>query len=361
MAEGDAPGAFTVYDTTGRRLDGSGPATADAATRQALLGRPASGHHDGVLVVATAITDRSTESVVGAVRVTQDDDVVAGQARRAWLAMSAVILAALLVAAAVARAEARRLAAPIARLAEQAARFGEGAVAASTPPSGLAEVDLVAETMERSSLQLIEALARERAFSADVSHQLRTPLTGLRLRLERAVDSPDPAGAVAGALIELKRLEATVEHLLALARDSQPTSGVLDVEGVVTAAGERWATRFDECDRRLVVEAADALTPVRASEVSVGQVLDVLLDNALHHGAGEVGLLVRRAPGGVVFEVSDQGEGLPDESQLFRRGAGSGRGIGLALARTITEAEGGRLVAVSQQPPRFELTLPGIR
>jgi signal transduction histidine kinase len=359
-AERDAPRDFSVYDAQARKVFGSGPARGDRLVRQALNGDPAADHGAHELVVTTPISERVGEHVVGVMRVAQPTSVVAGEARRAWLLMAGVVGLAFLAALAIARAQARRLAAPISRLADQAERLGRGDMIVELAPSGIAEIDTVAEALDRSGVRLAELLARERTFSADVSHQLRTPLAGLRLRLEHAAADERPGDQVAGALVEVDRLEATVEHLLALARDAHPVSAALRVRAVVDAADDRWHPRFAAADRVLRVEVADHLPPVRGSAVSISQVLDVLLDNALHHGAGPVTVRARSATGGLVFEVSDAGPGIADErlATIFDRGQGAGTGIGLSLARMITEAEGGRLLAVSGRPPCFHLVLP---
>lgn len=358
--ETDAPGEFSVYDATGRRLYGSGPARGDDPVSRALGGAASSDHGHDELVVATAITERVTEGVVGAIRVAQPADVVAGQARRAWLLMAGLVAAAFAVAVAVAASQARRLSEPIARLAGQAVGLGRGDFAPRLGPSGVAEVDTVAAALGDSAARLAELLARERSFSADVAHQLRTPLAGLRLRLEHALRSDDRGHSVEGALAEVDRLEATVEHLLALARDAHQASGALAVADVLHAVDERWQSRFTHAHRALTVHDAEWLPAVHASDVSIGQVLDVLVDNALRHGRGTVGVRARPAAGGLVIEVDDEGAGIPDDrlAAVFDRHEGSGNGIGLALARTIIEAEGGRLLLVRGQPPCFHLILP---
>lgn len=358
--ETDSPRAFSVYDATGRRLYGGGPVAGDDPVREALRGNASSEHARDELVVATPITDQGTERVVGALRVTQPADVVAGQARRAWLLMGGVVGAAFAMAVAIAESQARRLSEPIARLADQAVGLGRGDFAARLAPSGIPEVDTVAAALDDSAARLAELLARERSFSADVAHQLRTPLAGLRLRLEHALRADDRRQAVEGALAEVDRLEATVEHLLALARDARQVSAPLAVSRLLRAVDDRWQPRFGHVGRALTVHDGERLPTVNASDVSIGQVLDVLIDNALRHGDGAVGVRARAATGGLVIEVDDEGPGIPDDrlATVFDRHEGSGNGIGLALARTITEAEGGRLLAARGQPPCFHLILP---
>jgi signal transduction histidine kinase len=285
---------------------------------------------------------------------------VAGQARRAWLLMLVAVGVGFAAAVAVARAQASRLAAPIRRLADRAAALGGGDFTGRVEPCGIDELDTVGQALDASGVRLAELLARERAFSADVSHQLRTPLAGLRLRLEHAAREPGTNGHVDDALVEVDRLEATVEHLLALARDDHSVTSAMSPVSVVEAAADRWRPQFAEAGRTLRVDVQDHLPPARGTAISVGQVLDVLLDNALRHGGGTVDLRARAAAGGLVIEVADAGSGIPEDqlATVFERRSGEGTGIGLGLARTITEADGGRLLAVAAQPPTFHVVLP---
>jgi signal transduction histidine kinase len=358
--EADSPGEFTVYDAQGDRIFGPGPRLADAPVQEAIDGQASSVSTDRQLVLASPITDRSSETVVGAVRVTQARGVVDREVRRAWFVMAGAVLVALAGAAALARRQARQLAAPVGRLAEQAVDLGRGDFTARIDASGIAEVDTVAAALNDTAGRLAELMARERAFSADVSHQLRTPLTGLRLRLERAIGSDHPHDHLDGALEEISRLEATVEHLLALSRDRHPVGAPLAVEELLVAVAERWQERFVTVGRELRIEQGDRTVPVRGSDLSISQVLDVLIDNSLRHGGGRVTVRSRAAVGGLVLEVEDEGPGIVEDrrSAVFDRHEGDGHGIGLSLARSIAEAEGGRLLLASGQPPCFQVILP---
>lgn len=301
-----------LYDRNGRRLQGQGPDTADAPVRQALRGAGTTLADE--LVVAVPVSD--DERVVAAVRVSTRADTVVTRTRRTWLAMAG--LAALVLAAA----------------------------------------GLIAAVRSRS---LARPLARERAFSADLAHQLRTPLTSLRLRLETEQLSPsDPQLLVGELLRDADRLEQTVDDLLLLARDttgSRPTSALATP---VREAGERWTPALAAAGRTLSVDLEPHLPWVAVSPAALRQVLDVLLDNALRHGQGTVTLSAARVGTGAVVSVSDQGTRRldPDSAFVRRAGAASGSGIGLALARRLAEAEDMRLVLADPGPgPVFHLIL----
>jgi signal transduction histidine kinase len=272
--------------------------------------------------------------------------------------MAAAVAVALAAAAALARAQARRLAEPVGALARQADALGRGERVAAEPMSGIPEVDLVASSLVGSSERIAELLTRERAFSADVSHQLRTPLTGLRLRLERLATSADSA-EVLGALREVDRLHATIDHLLALAREQQGPTPTLVLGDLLDSLGERWAERLRASGRRLRIERRDAAGIARGSTVSISQVLDVLVDNALRHGAGTVTVRSRQAAGAHIIEVEDEGSGIPEHrrSDLFARRNEAGHGLGLALGRALTEADGGRLLLAGTVPATFHVVL----
>lgn len=195
---------------------------------------------------------------------------------------------------------------------------------------------------------------RERSFSADASHQLRTPLTGLRLELETALldASCDREAAMLRALVVIDRLESTVDGLLCLARDTAAPRSPLDVETLLATVERTWNGPLAREGRKLIVtDTSDGRRPPVSSQ-AVDQVLDVLVSNALDHGRGTVKIIVRPAGNGVAIDVTDEG--------VFERRSGPSptRGIGLALARSLAEAEGGKLQLQSAKPPCFTLLLP---
>jgi signal transduction histidine kinase len=351
-----------LYRADGRLVTGSGPAVMDAAVRAALAGRVAERTTGGSVVVAVPVPDE--ERVAAVVRAATPAGAIDARVRRAWLLMAALAAGAVAVAGLVAGVLAGRLSRPVDALALDAARLGNGDFSVRAGRSGVAEVDAVAATLDATGARLGQLLARERAFSADASHQLRTALAGLRLRLEaaRLLPGADQDQAIADALAEVDRLEGTLEQLLVLARDTDVERDRLDLGEVLGTVERSWHGRLAADGRPLRLKVDSDLPPVRASTAAVTQVLDVLVSNAAVHGAGVVTLRARTAPGGLALEVSDEGPGVagdPDRVFVRRDSAAAGHGIGLALARSLAEAEGGRLLLQHAGPPVvFVLLLP---
>ena len=358
--ESDQATPFSVYSADGTLIFGDGPEIAEPVTTQALAGKPASST-DGLIVVTTPITD-ANETVVGALRLGESLTGVERRARRAWLVMVASGIAALGLASLIASRIARGLSRPVISLADTAGLLGSGGVIDHHQPTGIAEIDLLGAALVDGSQRVSESLARERRFSADVSHQLRTPLAGIRLNLEAATSDEHNRALAIAVLADLGRVEGTVAHLLAHARDAVPSTSTTALRDAATAAIHRWQPSAARATRTVSLIAGadhDGDSVVRASHSSVDQILDVLIDNALHHGSGAIEVTLRSIAGGAAVDVADEGsinEGT-NEDDLFRRGHGSHHGIGLALARSMAEAEGGRLLLVRRRPTTFSLVL----
>ena len=198
---------------------------------------------------------------------------------------------------------------------------------------------------------------RWRAFGAEASHQLRTPLTGLRLSIENALTdcSPQWRPGLEDALAQVDRLQATVEDFLALAPPRVDSTPPLDVSAVVEDMDATWRGLIEAEGRELVVDIEAPLPTVYSSAAAVRQVLGVLIDNALKHGDGSIRLVAKEVAGGLALEVSDEGKGL----SVARNGRTGGKRMGLALARALAEAEGGRLLLRRAGPsPTFALFMP---
>jgi signal transduction histidine kinase len=285
--------------------------------------------------------------------------------RRAWLLIAALSLGGVLIAVALAALQARRLARPLEAIARRSAQLGDGDFSIRAGHFGVPEIDAIAQGLDSSAGRIAELVAREREFSANVSHQLRTPLTALRLRLEGAGGTGDADARereLEAALSETDRLESTIADLLAHARHASVGNAVtINLGTVAHEHAARWKPVFAESRRSLDVVAGKNVL-VRASRGTVGQVLDVLLDNALRHGSGPARIDVA-ADGRVArITVADAGRGVSaeDGDRIFERGASraGGTGIGLHLARTLAQADSGGLRVLHGEPTRFELRLP---
>jgi len=351
---------LALYDPSGRRLQGTGPDRADTAVLAAL--RDGAAQRDqAALVVAVPVG--SQELVVAAVRAAVTPGEVTRRVRRTWAGMAVLGLAVLSVAGAVAARRSRSLARPLGRLRADAQLLGDGGEPPGRPPTGVSEIDDLAGALVLAADRLQAAMVRERSLSADLAHQLRTPLTSLRLRLETAqLQQPADWPLAAEALADVERLEQTITDLLDLARDTGRAREPQDVGLLVRQAAQQWSPVLERVGRRLELRLADRLPTVRVNPAAVRQILDVLLDNAVRHGVGRVTLSLTGLDGGVVLAVADEGVAVLEAEQVFarRRGAGGGTGIGLALAHRLAEAEGGRLVLPDPGPgPVFHLVLAG--
>ncbi|MDX6744221.1 HAMP domain-containing sensor histidine kinase [Actinocorallia sp. A-T 12471] len=362
LPELDDEVALGLYDAAGRRIAGTGPEQGDEPVRDALVGEVAGDDGAFDFVVAVPIVGEDTVvgegTAVAVVRAVSSRWEVYGEIAGTWLLMLGIAAVAVALTWLLARLQARRLALPIEDLAVSATRLGEGDFSVRTRRSGIPEVDAAAACLDATADRVHTLITREREFSADASHQLRTPLTGLKLRLEAALD--DPSGDVAPTLVKaietVDRLEDTIADLLALARHLPERRTPLDVAALTAELANTWDG--DATGRPLSVTVDPDLPPSTASAAAVRQILAVLLDNALRHGSGAVALTVRDAAGSLAFDVRDEGT-ITTPTALFRRTpTHEGHGIGLPMAHTLAEAENGRLTLTTPTPTTFTLHLP---
>jgi signal transduction histidine kinase len=356
-----SPAGLTIYDRGGRRVAGPGPPSAPGTVRTALrTARAADGSAGDSIEVAVPLV--IGERLTGAVRAVRSDAAADRDTRGAWLVLGGVALGIVGAAILAALLLGRRLAAPLERLAGSARRLGEGDFSARAAPGGIAEVDAVVAALNATAQRLDDLVSRERAFSADASHQLRTPLQALRLELEALALRPDPPAELTAALGQVDRLQATIDTLLAVARDAPRRESMTDLRGVLEAMRERWHGPLAARGRPLRIEADGNAANVQAPAAVVAEILDVLVANAERHGRGAVTVTLAANARFVAIDVGDEGPGFgPDPERAFARrtAAADGHGIGLALARSLAHAEGGRLAVADGGPhPVLRLTLP---
>jgi signal transduction histidine kinase len=374
---------LAVYGRDGLRRSGTGPLHADPPVLDALRGQPerrSSGHS---LTVAMPVVQ--SQQVRWVVRAATPTTQLNDRVHRSWLLMIGLATAILLLAAIAARLEARRLSKPVEELAVAVSRLGSGDFSVRTDRAGVPELDEAAKALDATAERLGVLVERERAFSANASHQLRTPLTGFRIELENALGDPtsDHREELADALGGVDRLETTIRDLIELAR--QPFSGrdEIQIGSLLEAQRAAWQVIAHSTDRELVIEVEPGLPLVECSEPAVRQILEVLVSNAFVHGAGTVTVAASQRVGGVAVDVTDEGPGIttpPD--QLFadpftssepasdqppdpsshrvhpRHATATGHGMGLPLAASLAVTAGGRLLLRNTGPhPRFTLLL----
>jgi signal transduction histidine kinase len=296
-------------------------------------------------ILATAVPVLARGVPEGAVRVTQSVEAVKRATRSSILGLIAIGGVVLLLGLAAGALIARQIAGPLRRLDEAAERVKEGDLSARARVEGSEEQRSLATTFNQMTARLERLVEGQREFVADASHQLRTPLSGLRLRLEEArAVAPDRATEeeIDGALAEVDRLAAMVTELLLLSQAGEVDAPAERVD--LAAAAGRAAARFPEGVSSV---SGAPVPPVRCAPADLDRALDVLVENALNYGGGRVTLVPR--PGAV--DVLDEGPGI-DPAELeqvferFHRGSAGrsgppGTGLGLPIARELMRRWGG--------------------
>jgi signal transduction histidine kinase len=346
--------------------------------RLALRGTRASGRSElepNDEVVAYATVPTTSEGVVnGAVRVTYPTATLDERVRDVWLQVGLLCVAVLATVVLVGAVIARGITRPLRKLEHASDRLGRGDLTARLDErDGPEELRRVAGTFNRMAVQLSDLIESQTQFVANASHQLRSPLTALRLRLENLDAGADPSDreAIRAASAEVTRMSRLVDGLLILASDAAHHEALQPVD-VAAVARDRvggWNDVAGEHDVDIVLDAPETafvLTLPSAPE----QLLDNLIDNALHAAPSGTTITVVVEPKGSDTEIRvlDRGPGLDAEARLraFDRfwrapnAPASGTGIGLAIVRQLVEASGGsvRLQARPGGGLSAEVTLP---
>ncbi|HET8992906.1 MULTISPECIES: ATP-binding protein [unclassified Rhodococcus (in: high G+C Gram-positive bacteria)] len=307
----------------------------------------------------------------GSLRIEAPSESMRTLQRQVLAAVGFLVLLSVAVGALVAVATARRLAFPLRDVAARAARLAEGDFKPVPQRHSIAELDRVSDVLDSAAVEISGRLQREHALVGDVSHQLRSRMTAIRLRLDELSTHEDPTVVeeAEAAMAQVDRLTTAIAGLVRQSRNSgaelrTEVSVVGELAGVIAD----WRGPYHDADRDLVLRGDPSLrSSVTASRLR--EAVAVLVDNALAHGGGTCTVSVRhvamRGDSTVCVEVSDEGDGVSDDlvPHIFDRGF-SGRGstgVGLALARALAEADGGRLELQRRRPALFALFLGAAR
>ena len=335
---------------------------------------------ENLLYVAVPVA--SGGEVHGAVRITYPTSAVDERVERNWARLGLAALVTLGAATVVGIVLAHSVTRPLRRLQEAATRLGHGDLEARAPTDeGPPEVRSLSTAFNDTATRLEQLVTAQEAFVADASHQLRTPLTALRLQLENVREEVDPEEAeeVDAALNEVGRLSRLVDGLLALARAERTsttvTAEVIDLRALLDERREVWAPVAMEQGVTLVVDRGDPPARVLATPDHVAGVIDNLLANALDvsEPGSTVTLSCRGTSREVEAHIIDEGPGLSEDerARAFDRfwttpSAGprlGGSGLGLPIARQLARIDGGDLELHAAQTGGVDavLRLPAAR
>jgi len=383
----DAGGRVVIVDGRGRSVadsDTNSRTGCDFSTRpeiqRALGGAEVSGtrssHTLGEDLLYVSLPVGSANGIQGAVRITYPASVIDDQIRHIWLLLAAtggvvlgiVFLASLMLTGSMTQ--------PLADLEETAGALGGGDLSARAEvPKGPAELTVLAESFNATAARLEQLVGAQRAFVADASHQLRTPLAAMRLRLENL--EADVHGAAAedleGALTEVSRLSRLVDGLLVLVRAEQSPSSPapVPVDAVLDGRCDAWDAFAAE--KQVHIDTVVAGAPVaRATPGRLEQVVDNLLNNALE--VAPPGSAVRVVAGNrgdwVELRVSDEGPGMTadERAHAFERFWQSGEarrdgrpnghfGLGLSIVRELVVGDGGDVALAPSEAGGLEVVV----
>jgi signal transduction histidine kinase len=324
---------------------------------KALGGRLASGSQqdEGHRVEVAAVPVRNETAVEGAVVIALRADAVDHRIALTWLGLGALALLVVAATSLVGLHLAGSVTGPLGRLEATAAALGHGDLSVRAAAAGPPEVRALASTFNEMAGRLEDLVGLQRRFVADASHQLRSPLTALRLRIENLELAADPGSAadVGAAAEEVARLSRIVDGLMALtsAEGLRPERAPVDVATVVSDRQAAWAALAEERGVLLRVdEASTGNTRAWAVPGHLEQILDNLLANAAEATpeGRSITMRLESADGRLALHVCDEGPGMspPDRARAFDRlwqgsGNNGGSGLGLSIVRQLARSCGG--------------------
>ncbi len=318
----------------------------------------------GEQILATAAPIVRGGTTIGAVRVTQSVRAVNGAVRRVELGLGAVALVVLAIGLAVGAFVARAISRPLLRLEQAARRIAAGDLDARAALEGSREQRSLSASFNEMAKRIGRLLASQRAFVADASPQLRTPLTGLRLRLEEAraiAAQPQARHEIDAAIAEVDRLAGIVEELLLLSRagERELPGELVTLDEAAADAVDRWRGSAEErlIRLRLPQRSGAAAWCARAD---LDRALDALIENALRYSqpGSEVEVASLRGAIEGAIEVRDRGSGVSLEEaetvfERFHRGSAGrdapGSGLGLPIARELARVWGGGVTLLQRR------------
>ena len=372
----DLTGVFDQYAVPGGRIvvtDADGISVADSGSfetdrdfssrpefQRALSGERATGERRSdtldTNLVFVAVPVASNGVVHGAVRVTVPTATVDDRVQDTWLRLAALSVVVLGTVGAVGLILARSVTRPVRRVEDAARRLAAGDLSARAGEvGGPPEITALAHQFDTTAERLESLVDSQRRFVGDASHQLRTPLTALRLRLETLEPSPEDEPRVAAALAETDRLGRLVQSLLVIARSeaAQPVVVDVDLRRIVDERADALAGVAEQAAVALEVEGP-AHVEVAAVDGGPEQIVDNLVANAVAvapEGSAVRLVVAERPGGGGRLEVIDQGPGMTPEQRSqatarFWRAADTrsgGSGLGLSIVDHLALAGGGEL------------------
>jgi two-component system, OmpR family, sensor kinase len=358
-------------------VDGSGVVLADSqdqaviGTNYATVGRPevvsalrrgvlfqnerySSTLHQYILATAVPIERKGDTRTIGAVRITQSVSAIHDAVRQTILEVGLIGLVVLALGLSAGAFVAGQIARPLRRLERVARQIASGDLTARAAVEGSSEQRSLGESFNEMTDRIVRLLDSQRDFVADASHQLRTPLTGLRLRLDEARAagvSGDAARELDAGAAEVDRFAQIIDELLVLSRagERELPGERLELDDVGARALERWRKIADARDIALAHVPGGCGGVVWCARADADRALDALIENALRYAPSGSTVTIAVQPAAI--EVLDAGPGLAaDERELvferFHRGragrtGGPGTGLGLAIARELAREWGG--------------------